>query len=253
MGLAEDRLVVTGAMVHDRLHRVRKERSARHKTLLKRTDQSAEGPLVLCAWPPAQTVHETADREFQSYAELTTAWAATLNRLRDRGCAVVVKPHPKATLGELDAARVGGLAIVDDDTADLLPLCDVFATTSSSVTSWAIALGIPVADYDCYRFGYHDFTHENGVLSSTSMVAFSADLERLVFDETYRAEVAGRQRKRARYWGDIDGEAGTRLVALIETMTRAGMTGGRQLAPTASADMLSKYRSDRRHRHPWAV
>ena len=132
MGLAEDRLMVTGAMVHDRLHRVRKERSTRRRTLLERTRQSAEGPLVLCAWPPAQTVHEAVDREFRSYAELTTAWSETLNRLRDQGCAVVIKPHPKATAGELDAARAVGLAIANDDTADLLPLCDVFATTSSS-------------------------------------------------------------------------------------------------------------------------
>ena len=226
MGLAEDRLVVTGAMVHDRLHRVRKERDTRRVKLLERTAQSARGPLVLCAWPPVQTVHEIADREFRSYAELTAAWAATLNRLRERGCAVVVKPHPKATSGELDAARSGGLAIADDDTADLLPLCDVFATTASSVTSWAIALGIPVADYDCYRFGYNDFAEEGGVLGSTSMATFSADLDCLVFDETYRAEVACQQQRRARYWGDIDGNAGTRLVALLETLTRTGVPGG---------------------------
>ena len=244
MGLAEDRLEVTGAMVHDRLQLVRKERDTRRRTLLERTGQSAECPLVLCAWPPVQTVHEAADREFQSYAKLTTAWAATLSRLRDRGCAVVVKPHPKATAGELDAARACGLAIADDDTADLVPLCDVFATTSSSVTSWAIALGIPVADYDCYRFGYNDFADESGVLSSTSMAAFSADLERLVFDTTYHAEVACRQRRRARYWGNIDGNAGTRLVALIENLTRTGMAGAWQLRPTASAKMLSKYRAD---------
>lgn len=220
MGLRADRIAATGALVHDHLHRIRHERDARRTALLGRTGQNDADCLVLCAWPPTQTVHRSADQEFANFAELGTAWAGALTRLRDRGCAVVVKAHPKAVPDELEAARAAGLAIVEDDTADLLPLCDVFATTASSVTAWAIALGIPVVDYDCYGFGYADFAADEGVLKPHTAAEFSELLDRLVFDDPFRKKILAFQQQRARHWGGIDGMASARLTALLESLMK---------------------------------
>lgn len=222
MGLDADRLHVTGAPVHDHLHLVRLERSRLRETLLERTGQGNSECVVLCAWPPVQTVHETEEQEFATYTDLGAAWAEALARLREQGCAVVVKAHPKAFEEELAAARSSGLAVVDDDTADLLPLCDVFATTASSVTAWAIALGIPVVDYDCHRLEYNDFSMDGGVLKPRTIAEFTGVLDRLAFDRAFREEVAGRQAARAGYWGNIDGMAGDRLVALLESLMKTG-------------------------------
>ena len=227
MGLDADRLHVTGAAVHDHLHLAQIEQVRLREALLERTGQGNCHCVVLCAWPPLQAVHETEDQEFATYAGLCAAWAGVLVRLRERGCAVVVKAHPKAREEEFATARSSGLAIVDDDTAELLPLCDVFATTASSVTAWAIALGIPVVDYDCHRFKYNDFYMDDGVLKPRTITEFASVIDRLVFDRAFREEVAGRQASRAGYWGNIDGMAGDRLVTLLESLmkTRARHAG----------------------------
>jgi len=220
MGLDASRLHVTGAPVHDHLYLAQCERVQLRQKLLERTRQGSAHCIVLCAWPPVQTVHETEDQEFATYADLCAAWAGTLACLRERGCAVVVKAHPKALEEELATVHSAGLAFVGDDTADLLPLCDVFATTASSVTAWAIALGIPVVDYDCHRFKYTDFCMDDGVLKPRTMAEFTGMLDRLVFDRAFREEVAGRQAGRAGYWGNIDGMAGDRLLALLESLMK---------------------------------
>ena len=65
------------------------------------------------------------------------------------------------------------------NTAELVPLCDVFVASISSTIRWAIACGKPVVNYDVYRYRYTDFIGVEGVLTCEEQDEFVSVLRRL--------------------------------------------------------------------------
>ena len=136
-------------------------------------------------------------------------WGQTLARAT--GWNVVVRPHPKTRPERLDSLRRHGVTITYEDTAVLVPLCDVYVAAVSATIRWAIACSKPVINYDVYQYGYRDYEGVQGVQLVKTRSEFAALLDRITSESAYRTALAACQTRDASRWGMLDGASGRRM------------------------------------------
>ena len=171
---------------------------------------------MLCAMPPDQFAFSADQTEFDSYEALVRGWAEALTSIN--GWNVIVRPHPRDA--ERTAAILAGTEVRVSlaDTASLVPLCDLYVASISATIRWAIACGIPVVNYDCYRLRYGDYAGVEGVITVENFSEFTAAIARFD-DAAYRARLTEAQRATASQWGELDGRAMQRIMSLIESVS----------------------------------
>lgn len=102
-----------------------------------------------------------------------------------------------------------------------MPLADVFVASISATIRWALALGIPVINYDCYRYRYDDYRGAQGMTLVEDQRSFAAALREICFDEAARQKLCRKQCSDRGNWGDIDGRFAARFLALLRRVSRA--------------------------------
>lgn len=212
-GIPPAQLVMTGSLTDDVLAQARDERSARRAALARDFGFSQDRPILLAALPPDQNTYDRPGCEFKDFDDLIGFWGATLAGLE--GWNVIVRPHPKTRADKLATLRAHGVAISDADTAELVPLCDLYLASVSATIRWAIACGKPVVNYDVYRYGYRDYEAAAGVKLVTTRADFIDLVGRLTRDAAFLAEVAAVQQRDAAFWAVLDGHSGRRMVELL--------------------------------------
>src|SRR5262249_53148032 len=150
LGCTDDKLAITGSPVDSVLATGLHERDRLRDKLRWRFGLN-ERPLLLCALPPDQLTTYVGNCEFKTYAELIDGWTSALQVVADR-FAIVVRPHPRTAQAALIPLRQAGFALSQDDTAELIPLCDLYVAALSATIRWAIACGRPVVNYDVYGY-----------------------------------------------------------------------------------------------------
>ncbi|HEX2727126.1 MAG TPA: hypothetical protein VHN20_15005, partial [Beijerinckiaceae bacterium] len=152
LGFAEGQLAVTGSLVDDTLHAVRRTRPARREALLAPYGLDPGRPLFVVGFPPDQfTSPDTSPFEFKSFDTLVQAWGEALAPALAHAN-VIVKPHPRLATWRLASLKAAGLVVTSAPTEELVPLADVYIASISATIRWALGLGIPVVNYDCYRY-----------------------------------------------------------------------------------------------------
>ena len=212
-GLPAEQLRTLGSLRQDEMFRYQKQARINRERLLSRLGWNDGRPVILCALPPNQHPEDRPDCEFSKYQDLLEFWAETLGSIKD--CHVIVNPHPRTPLQEIEHLERYGIRIVRDDIAQLMPLCDVFVASVSATISMALACGKPVVNYDVYRYRYDDF---EGV---PEVNTFELGTE---FPQALRAALGRAEEIRSSSdggWGVLDGKAGDRLIGLIRELTSA--------------------------------
>ena len=216
-GVPADKLVLTGAPYDDVLAAARAESPSRRAALLAGLGLDPARPLVVSALPPDQMGSRAEICEFATYADLVAAWMDALVASGDGN--VLVTAHPRAQPGELAVADHPRVRLVGHDTAELVPLADVFVASASATIRWAIACGVPVVNYDVYRYAYADYRGCPGVLAAADRPAFARLLRSLACDPGARARAAAAQQAEAPRWGMLDGQSGRRVIGLFDALT----------------------------------
>jgi CDP-glycerol glycerophosphotransferase (TagB/SpsB family) len=132
---------------------------------------------------------------------------------------VVIRLHPRMKIEDFMFVEDYGIKVAAWDTADLIPLCDIYVASVSATIRWAITCGKPVINYDVYRYRYQDFTQVKGVITIEEKYDFIKVLSRLTNDMDYYNEIATAQRQEAKYWSNLDGKSEERLLRLIDLHT----------------------------------
>lgn len=222
-GLPPERLRLVGSLADDELRRDR-ERSAETRALLAAEHGlDPSGRLLVCAVPPSQFGALPAEIEFDDYPSLLRAWTAALADLG--GWDIVLRLHPRMADDEEIRPFLGDLPVSTMDTLRLIAACDVYVASVSATIRWAIASGVPVVNYDVYRFGYDDYDDVSAVLTVDTLPDFRASLGRLTADDVWRAEFAAAQRQESHRWGLSDGCCGDRLVDLFDSVIEEPKVG----------------------------
>lgn len=217
LGVPDGQVVLTGSLVDPVLEESARRRSELRSALLRRLGLP-DKPLLLCALPPDQfRLGPPAECAYGSYPQLLADWLSSLKAVADQ-FAVAVRPHPRMTAEGLEQLRRSGMPVTWDDTASLVPLCDLYVASSSATIRWAIACGRPVLNYDVYRYGYDDYAGVAGVVAIDDARAFDRVLGELASDADRLRALADAQAAVAGEWGCLDGGSNERLLALYDRL-----------------------------------
>lgn len=217
-GLPPERLVRTGALYDDVLAHNREAALENRRLVLEEAGLTDDKPLVLCALPPDQFSCSRPGREFASQRALLEFLVDTFQSTPAAN--VVYRLHPRTRSEEMVVLRARSAHIVQRDTAELVPLCDVFVASVSATIRWAIACGKPVINFDMHRYRYHDFDEAGGVVTIEDKADFSRVLRDVVENRATYEALAARQAAVAPQWATLDGSAGTRMVQLFDRLAR---------------------------------
>lgn len=224
-GLDIERVKMLGSLRLDQLAASKAASRQERERISRQFGFSASRPLFVCAFPPNQCPQDRPGCEFGTYLELCRGWAAALGRIADAELLVV--PHPRMTIEEVAELERLGMTVVQGDLVRYIAICDLFVASVSATIALAIACGIPVVNYDVYRYDYSDFKGLDGVMHVDTLQAFGATLERLVADRDFLQGKQAAQRRIMSDWGVLDGQGAARLLAEIDDFVRGAPTTGR--------------------------
>ncbi len=212
-GLPSHQLAVTGSIAQDILFTMLTEKERRKSDMLRKLGFDNDLPIILSALPPDSLYMGRPECDFHSYHELIEFWCKSIAGIKGYNHIVVL--HPSLEYDELKHIESFGLKLARDSTASVIPLCDIFVASISSTIQWAIACGIPVINYDVYRYRYTDYVGISGVLTTEEKSGFIEILSQLANDPSRYTEIAASQKLEAMKWGRLDGKAGSRLQELF--------------------------------------
>ncbi len=206
-----------GATLATGLRLARQRRAA----VLSQYGMAPDRPLVVCAFPPDQySGASTRSFEFTSFEALVEAWMQTFHRLGDT-VNVIIRPHPRLDLKLLAPHERSNIRVSLTPTVELVPIADLYVASISATIRWAIACGIPVVNYDTYRYRYGDYASVEGVAHVEGADAFRATLSRFLEDPAYASHLRQQQIAASRHWGMVDDAFPERLSTLL-----ADLSGG---------------------------
>ena len=213
-GLPSNKLVLTGGVTDDVLARNLQNVTALRMALCEELGLQPDRFTILCALPPDQLPR--AECEFETYDELVQFWVQSLSSIGDAN--VIIRLHPRVVYEEMLYLKRWGAKLTQKDTAELIPLCDVFVASVSATIQWAIACGKPAVNYDVYRYRYNDYVEASGVITVEEKEDFVATIRRLTHDPAFYAETTARQAVCKEHWGQLDGQAATRMLHLFDQL-----------------------------------
>jgi hypothetical protein len=234
VGMPREQMVVTGSTSNDVMAEVCAQRCKRRRALCELLGFAAERPIILTALPP-DFLYLTGGRpecDFSDYEALVEFWLEACTSVE--GHSVVIALHPSVPASEAPRFERYGARVAKFNTAELVPLCDIYVASVSSTIRWAIACGKPVVNYDVYRYRYTDFARVEGVLACEEQQEFMALLRRLGSDRAFADQVRRKQAAVAAHWGRLDGRSGERMVALVRRLLPAEYAGERRVVRSDS-------------------
>ena len=217
-GIPDRQLRVTGSLAEDAAWRVLREAHARREALYAELGFEAGRPMILCALPPDQLGGAgRPECDFADHAALLAFFVKPLAALAD-AYNVVLSPHPRIAPEEARRLEAPGVRACTRDVAELIPLASIYVASCSATIRLAVACGIPVVNYDVYRYDYEDFKGIPGVIATQEKDAYVQTVERLARDAGEYARARTAQQAFAAREMRLDGHAGERLLALFDEL-----------------------------------
>lgn len=210
-GCKSENLIVTGTANDDILYEKKQSAVEERRAFLERHGLS-EKPIILLAIPPSQ--YPRAEAEFGTYTELLENLADTLGKFGMRYNLAAV-PHPKSA-HTFSVFSDRGIQVVNEPVVNLIPFAHLYIAVSSATIRWAIAMSVPVINYDVYKYNYSDYLAAPGVLHVFSRWEFDQALHQMNDDPVFYQTIAHAQAADAANWGRIDGKAVDRLTAAMK-------------------------------------
>lgn len=215
-GLASDKLVVTGSTALDIMFDVMSARAHKKAILCRKLGLPEDLPILLTALPPDSLYMGRPECDFKTYDDLVEFWCRSLTSIQGYNHIVVL--HPSVRHEDLKYIEKYGVKIAVEPTMNVIPLCDIFVASISSVIQWAITCSIPVLNYDVYRYRYTDYNNVPGVFTMEEQQDFLDELIKLASNSGYYAKIKESQIGASERWGVLDGKAYERLHGLLDNV-----------------------------------
>lgn len=214
-GIPESQIQLIGTLADDVMFQHQTNAAAERRELYAQYKLN-EKPMLLCALPPDQLymVGGNPNCDFSTYHALVKFWLETLTQYADR-YNVIVNLHPSLMLKDFQDWNARGLTIVSENVTALIPLCQFFVASVSTVIRWAIATGKPVVNYDVYRYRYHDYDGLSAVITMEDQRVFQSTVDRLANEPEFFQQVSDQQAVSAKRWGVLDGQVTQRMLKLF--------------------------------------
>jgi len=219
LGFKPEKLRVIGGAVEDELYAIHLEKEQQRKTLDERYGLDPAKPLIVCGFPPNQYSAVAEGFEFKTYDELCQAWFSVLAAATDRANVIVVR-HPRTKADVLSKYATGSVKIAAESLETILPVADVYIACISTTIRWALALAIPVINYDTYKYDYGDFSSAKACFEVSNIDDFRNKVEE-VLRSGELDRLSAIASADADEWGLMDGNFKNRLRdSLLEIRTK---------------------------------
>jgi len=223
-GLSASYVVLTGALYDDVAAAVDRRRAEAQAELLAELGLPGRRAIALCALPPRMELERRPGCEFTSYEQIVETMLRPLLELPDTS--VVVSLHPTLRAPELRYVEEWGARVSARSIADLIARSDLYVAVISATIRSAISGGIPVINFDVFRYGYRDYDAAAGVVSVQEAAQYREVVRRFGQDPAYAEELRRAQRQAAPRWGFRDGRSGEALLGLFRHVTDKGTAEG---------------------------
>lgn len=201
LGFPERKLKLTGSINDDILF----SGNSKEKIGIK------ERPLILVSLPPDQ--FPVSGAEFESYSEMLKSVLELYLPYKERFRFVFCK-HPRLEL-EVEGLVNIHFEVASDSVIHLLPQAHLYIATVSATIRWAIASGVPVINYDFFRYRYDDYKGIDGVVHVFDRHTLESVLTELLLNSENYSKLKSSQVAESPFWGELDGQSGSRLSEVI--------------------------------------
>lgn len=216
-GVTPSKMEVIGSPEHDQLAYWMGRRSEIREKVFSELALDKSKGVILAALVQTHWISGREEAEFQNYPDMIRAWMAPL--LAQTTHNVIISLHPSHRYEDFRYLEKEGIRISRRDFMELLPITDLLIASLSSIIPLAIAAGIPVVNYDVYRYSiensYLSFSEAKGTITVLDQHQYAQSLLRITEDYGYYAELKAGQEMSAAEWGKLDGQAHQRLVNLM--------------------------------------
>jgi hypothetical protein len=219
-GLSSGNLVVTGSPTCDRLYSVKRNQDGFADQLVCKYSLSAKQKTVLVAFPPDFFYVDGGRPQsvYKNHEEVVTFFSNLISS--EKSVRWLISLHPSMKASDFKILEESGAIILEEPAYLLMPLIDVFIATVSSTIRWAISCGVPVINFDFYRYKYSDFMDLDGVLYADSQEDFLAIFSTLISRDEYFHLIKKSQERSSVNWGRLDGDCCFRIHNYIQNVTR---------------------------------
>ncbi|RUR20249.1 hypothetical protein ELY21_01650 [Legionella sp. km535] len=216
-GIEEKYLRATGALYNDELYFKLQNSNENREQLYKSLNMQPGKPLLLCALPPNQCTGRKDELEFSDYEEIVRFVMSELSKYAT-DYNIVVNLHPRIKPESVEYINEYPITIFKGDIAEVIPLSSIYVATCSATIRMAVSCGIPVINYDLYRYRYDDYNQLDGVLTLFDRDEFSTQLRHLLVEKEFYKQLQSAQIKDSNKWGTLDGKAGANLLNEIDLL-----------------------------------
>lgn len=212
-GVSADKVVVTGKPSVDGLADL--INNADIADLREKYGIPAGNKVILCAVPQ---LGEHGLLPWETHMQETEFLFEQMSKLPNTS--VLLSLHPKMDPKNYEPlARKYEAQIPDARVYSLLPLCDVFLATASSIVVQAIAIHKPSVVVDFSRLDPEDFyVGAPGVITLWEHADLYPTLEQLLTDDGFYIDQQSAQEKEGDKWALLDGKCTERVVREIEKL-----------------------------------
>jgi hypothetical protein len=216
-GIPCDKVRLTGTLADDRLFMLLQNQEQERKALENRWNLKLRGKIFLVGLPPDQFGGEKRNGcEFASYEELIRFMIGTIASHCSRSNTLLINLHPRINPAEVAYLEEYGARIIAEPIETLVPLVDVYVAVVSATIRLAMSCGVPVLNYDAYQYDYDDYKELSGVVEIKTKDGYRETVAALADDESFFSKMQVAQQETARLFGIVDGNAGKRLLALVD-------------------------------------
>lgn len=218
-GIDEKVLRVTGTLYDDEIYQHLLQADQRRKDLYQQLGFSdVTKPMLLCALPPNQMDGRQSIMEFQYFEQVIRAFLQGIANVAD-DYNVVINLHPRLYESDITYCSQYPVKIARQNIAELVPLSALFVACCSATIRMAISCGIPVVNYDIYRYHYADYSDAEGVITLDTYQDFQDILKQLAVNNDVYRDYKNKQEKVSQRWGKVDGQSGQRMIELFDQLT----------------------------------
>lgn len=208
LGFNNNKLIVTGSITHDTIYK---------EINRFKNSNTSKSIRILFALPP--DFFTSRGKFCLDYSNQTQMIELVLTALRSKTkSSVTISLHPSTNFDEIFKSQLENKFNVffsNQPIEILLANSTHFLASVSSTIRWALSLGIPVLNFDFYKFDYIDYQKAKNYIRVNSHEEFLNALDSFL-------QMGGEKSlDEKRYWGNIDGNAEQRILNSIFKVCRS--------------------------------
>ncbi|HBD7166278.1 TPA: hypothetical protein KKW79_003074, partial [Legionella pneumophila] len=214
-GINRRRIKIIGSLKFDTISPILNSSTRYKQELYQKYRLDFDRKLILCAFPPHLPQRQLPD--FENYEDMIKKWISTLQLSNYN---VLYSVHPSGFPDTANAIRSLDQIVVEEDIANLIPLCDVYLASVSSTIKWARACNKLVLDYDCFHFNYRTYEKDPAIIAVKSLNELKEWITRLNHESLSKIYDELNSSLHPNYWGIIDGRSLWRINNYIDCLIK---------------------------------